>query len=395
MSSSGIAGANVAGPSPSPAPSGAFASPTASVPVDVRRRRAPRAPARDRAAASPSTYRLASSVVAILRHDVRPCVTESPVAHQLDVAAAACRRAPTASRPARRGSAASPIGSALSGRTGRARSTSPGLTSNASSPRSRSCPSRVACRRSTTAACTAARPRASRARACTSLARCANIAVELADRRDVIARRASGVMPPVGLARHAVAGAARAGREQHEPAATSAGSSHACLRTCRAAGRPAHRPATPTLTAFAPTLIVTSCSIGAFELSLHAFSLYLPGARCLNANVPAVVGDDVRRRRHDRDVRAHVRVQVAAEPDDAFLLERVLARLAGLVDAEIERARPATSRTRCGTRCRSSGTRPSSRPGSPSRAAGTRGRAARSRGASACAASTCRSPARA
>jgi len=50
-----------------------------------------------------------------------------------------------------------------------------------------------------------------------------------------------------------------------------------------------------------------------------------------------VIGDDVRRRGDHGDVRAHVRVQVAPEPEDALLRERELARLARLVDPEIER----------------------------------------------------------
>ncbi len=40
--------------------------------------------------------------------------------------------------------------------------------------------------------------------------------------------------------------------------------------------------ATPTLIVLAPTLTTMSCSMGAFDFSLHAFILYLPGSRCLN-----------------------------------------------------------------------------------------------------------------
>src|SRR6185312_13590147 len=52
--------------------------------------------------------------------------------------------------------------------------------------------------------------------------------------------------------------------------------------------------------------------------------LVLAGREVLERELALVVGDDIRRRRDDRDVRAHVRVQVAAEADDAFLGEREL-----------------------------------------------------------------------
>src|SRR3990167_7920400 len=65
--------------------------------------------------------------------------------------------------------------------------------------------------------------------------------------------------------------------------------------------------------------------------------LVLTGREAAERERAMLVGDDVRRRRDDGDVRAHVRVQVAAEAHDALLGERVLAGLADLVDAEVER----------------------------------------------------------
>src|SRR5277367_1638613 len=65
--------------------------------------------------------------------------------------------------------------------------------------------------------------------------------------------------------------------------------------------------------------------------------LVLARREVLEREVAGLVGDDVRRRVDDDDVRRHRRVQVATEPDDALFGERVLARLADLVDAEIER----------------------------------------------------------
>src|SRR6185503_19027986 len=44
--------------------------------------------------------------------------------------------------------------------------------------------------------------------------------------------------------------------------------------------------ATPTLISFLPVLIVTSCVIGALLFSLHARSLYFPGARRLKEKPP-------------------------------------------------------------------------------------------------------------
>src|SRR5688572_27884256 len=62
--------------------------------------------------------------------------------------------------------------------------------------------------------------------------------------------------------------------------------------------------------------------------ALHAprAELVLAGEHARELPVALVVRDGVGRRRHHRDVRAHVRVEVAAEPDDAFLLELELAR---------------------------------------------------------------------
>src|SRR5215468_8396879 len=54
----------------------------------------------------------------------------------------------------------------------------------------------------------------------------------------------------------------------------------------------------------------------------------VPAGRQALEREPAVaVGDDVGRRGNHRDERAHVRVQVAAEPDDALPGERELAGL--------------------------------------------------------------------
>src|SRR5262245_56151125 len=64
--------------------------------------------------------------------------------------------------------------------------------------------------------------------------------------------------------------------------------------------------------------------------------LVLAGQHAAEREVALVVREDVGRRRDHRDVCAHVRVEVTAEPDDSLFLELVLAGLADLVDAEIE-----------------------------------------------------------
>src|SRR6185295_11664135 len=66
--------------------------------------------------------------------------------------------------------------------------------------------------------------------------------------------------------------------------------------------------------------------------------LVLAGRQVLEREPARLVGHDVRRRRDDRDVRAHVCMQVATEPDDALALEGVFARLADLVEPEVEGA---------------------------------------------------------
>src|SRR3954470_2390928 len=58
------------------------------------------------------------------------------------------------------------------------------------------------------------------------------------------------------------------------------------------------------------------------------------GRQALEREPAVAVGDDVGRRGDHRDERGHVRVQVAAEPDDALLLERELAGLVGSVQPE-------------------------------------------------------------
>jgi hypothetical protein len=65
--------------------------------------------------------------------------------------------------------------------------------------------------------------------------------------------------------------------------------------------------------------------------------LVLAGREAVELEVAFVVGHHVRGRGHHDEVCAHVRVKVTAEANDAFLLELEFARLAHLVDAEIER----------------------------------------------------------
>src|SRR5690606_22539422 len=98
----------------------------------------------------------------------------------------------------------------------------------------------------------------------------------------------------------------RAARDQqHRAGSDERGSSHGAGSSCpgwaaacprsdqprappnlSGAGPSGASAATPTSTLFAPTLIVMSCSIGVLLRSLHALSLYLPGASRWNLNRP-------------------------------------------------------------------------------------------------------------